>query len=361
MRRVLVAVAATVLVVLLAVPASAVTEATMSPSPGTNTGGSTDVWAVARAGNLLVIGGNFTQVRGADGIARNAAGLAAFDAADGTWAWSANLNAPGQITYAIGSDGASVWAGGDYGLRRFSVTGAPQSMPAYPSVGPVRDIEVSNGRVYYAGGSGVAALTTDLPPVGMALWRVAAVNVRAMALDGDALVVGGTFCSIRGVGRAGLARLRADGTVDLGFQSTVGTCGWDRAVLGLAVFNGRAFAAIGGQGNRTAAVSSTTGATAWQTPAGNGDVQAVAVQDGAVYIGGHFDCAIGRDGQPCLAVRSKAARYSVDGTLDPNWTPRFAGGFFGVRALAADATQLYVGGNFTRVNSAVRNKVAVFR
>jgi hypothetical protein len=353
MRRILLLAAAVLTVVALAAPAGAVGE-TLRPSTGTNTGGSVDVWAVARAGNLLVIGGNFTQVRGPDGVVRSAGGLAAMNATTGAWVWSAS---PGGTTYAIGSDGSSIWAGGTYSLRRYSLAGVRQSFPVPYSVGEIRAITVGNGRVHYAGSSGVAAVTTN----GQALWRAAASNVRALALDGTALLVGGTFCSIRGSDRYGLARLLPDGTVDPDFRSATFSCGWDRAVLGLAVYDGRAYAAVGGTGNRLAAVSSTTGAFAWQTPAGNGDVQTVAVQDGAVYIGGHFDCVNGRDGQPCLARRAKTARYSLTGVLDGSWTPDVAGGFFGVRALVGDSTQLYAGGNFTRVNGAVRNKVAIFR
>src|SRR5206468_2565481 len=44
-------------------------------------------------------------------------------------------------------------------------------------------------------------------------------EVRAVAIQSDGkLLIGGPFTSINGVGPAGLARLNADGSVDLSFQ-----------------------------------------------------------------------------------------------------------------------------------------------
>jgi hypothetical protein len=84
------------------------------------------------------------------------------------------------------------------------------------------------------------------------------------------------------------------------------------------------------------------------------------VQGGQVYIGGHFTCVNGTDNTPCLAPRNKIARYSLTGVLDPTWTPSMTQGFLGVWAMTGDATQLYVGGAFTRVNGVVRNRFAIF-
>ncbi len=99
---------------------------------------------------------------------------------------------------------------------------------------------------------------------------------------------------------------------------------------------------------------------AWQGDGGDGDVQAVAVQGGNLYIGGHFDCLDGADNQPCGAVRYKAAEYSLNGALNSSWTPTVSGGEFGIWGLAGNSTRLFVGGIFTQINSQTRNKFAIF-
>jgi hypothetical protein len=339
-------------VIFLAFPAGAVSQ-TLRPSSGTNTAGT--VYAIAKVGADVVIGGSFTSVTSTNGTTHAAGGLAALNASTGAWVWSASL---GGTTYALGTDGTNLFAGGTYGVRRLTLAGAQQPFSMPYQVGSVRALAVGAGRVFYGGDQGVAAATTT----GGAVWRVVATSVRSLAVNGTQLLVGGAFCTIGGVARTTLASLNANGSVSTGFNAHVFTCtdNVGQPALGIAVDSGRAYVAGGGTLNRVIAVNATTGAVIWQAKHGDGDVQAVAVQGGAVYIGGHFDCVDGTDNHPCNAVRFKAARYSTDGVLDPTWAPTFAGGPLGVWALAGDATQLYVGGAFTRINGAVRNKVAIF-
>jgi hypothetical protein len=355
MRRVLVVLSAALVAVLVsALPASAVT-GTLRPSAGTDSGSGVAVYAVVRVGAEVVIGGNFSTVVNPDGTTHAAGGLAGLDATTGTWVWSAS---PGGTTYALGTDGTSVYAGGIYGMRSYSQTGVQQSFNAKLGVGHVRAIAVTAGHVFYGGDSGVAAATTS----GAGLWKVAAQGVRSVAVDGSQLLVGSRYCTIGTSTNDTLVSLNADGSVNTGFFAPAFACshGTGQPPLAIAVSNGQAYAGGGGTLNRVIDVNATTGHTVWQGTHGDGDVQAVAVQGGDVYIGGHFDCVNGSDNQPCLATRLKIARYSASGVLDPTWTPNLSGGFLGVWALTGDATQLYVGGEFTRIDSSVRNKFAIF-
>jgi hypothetical protein len=348
---------AVAMIIVLALPAGAVSE-TLRPSSGVNSGSSINVYSVLRVGSYLIVGGNFTTVVSTNGTSHAAGGLAALNASTGAWAWSAS---PGGTTYALGTDGTNVFAGGTYGLKRFSQSGGKQAFTAPYAVGDVRAITVSGSRVYYGGTNGVAAATTS----GGAAWRVSTNSVHALGINGTQLLVGGAFCSIGGVGRPALASLNSStGAVNTGFTAPAFACGTNgsgRPALAMAIANGRAFVGAGGTSNRVVAVNAASGATVWQGKVGDGDVQAVAIQGGSVYIGGHFDCVNGAQGAPCTTVRHKAAKYSTAGVLDGTWNPTFSSGFPGIWALTGDSSQLYVGGNFTRVNGAVRNKIAIFR
>ncbi len=328
---------------------------------GTNAGDSVNVYAVARMGNLLVIGGNFTSVVSPDGRTRRAAaGLAALNASTGNWVWSAS---PGGTVYRLVSDGNTVWAGGTFGLKRFSAAGKDLGFSQPYAVGTVRGIAVDAGRVYYGGGSAIAATS----PSGTGLWTVPVdgpVYTLAMSQGGRRLLAGGYFCSVHGADRPSLASLGLNGAVDYSFDARNLSCGsFDRAwpVMDMVVFGDTAYLAGGGKQNRLAAIDTSTGSLRWAEPQGNGDVQSVTFQDGFIYIGGHFTCVDGTDNEPCHAARQKIAKYTLTGQLVADWHPDLRGGFWGVWSMTGDSKGLYVGGNFTSVNGTAHHKVAIFR
>jgi len=200
-------------------------------------------------------------------------------------------------------------------------------------------------------------------PTGAGLWRDTGQGIRSLAVVGTQLLVGARYCTTAGGSAATLVSLNPDGTLNTGFNSHAFACsaGAGQPPLSIAISNGQAYVGGGGTLNRVYDINPITGGTVWQSTHGDGDVQSVAVQGGQVYIGGHFDCVNGSDPPAvCLATRLKIARYSLNGVLDPTWAPNLSAGFMGVWAMTGDATQLYVGGEFTRVNGAVRNKFAIF-
>lgn len=340
-------------------PAAAVSESPQKGTWGTNG----TVFSVQRVGSLLVIGGRFDKVVGPSGQTRAAGNLAALDAKTGAWKWSA---APGGKVFRLASDGTSVWAGGTFGLKRFSLTGKRMAFNAPHHVGYVRAIAVRDGRVYYGGGSGVAASTA----AGKGLWRRGITQktnggVRTVALAGTRLLVGGYFCTIAGAARPGLAALTLSGAVDYGFRAKAFSCGEGtsgRTPYDLAVSAGQAYVAGAGHFNRLVKINASTGGTIWSRGS-NGDYQTVTLQGGAVYTGGHFTkvCANGR----CDIPRIHVAKYSPAGQLDPNWNPSLGPThspyFYGVWSLRGDAAGLYAGGVFQNVNGAKRRSVAIFR
>lgn len=132
-----------------------------------------------------------------------------------------------------------------------------------------------------------------------------AAYVRAVArlADGKLVVGGNNLARVNGTGRAYLARLNTDGSLD----------------------------------------------SSWN-PAPNGGVGALWVDaTGMLYVGGFFSMI---DGQP----RAGLARFNAAGVLDPNWMPTQNGG---VGAIAPGlAGTLCFGGTFTQVNSATHNRLA---
>jgi uncharacterized delta-60 repeat protein len=131
------------------------------------------------------------------------------------------------------------------------------------------------------------------------------------------ILIGGSFTTVNGAARGGVARLNPDGTLDAGFNSNVN---------------------VG--------------------PTGAGSVLALAPQpDGKIIIGGAFDRING-------AGRNSLARLNADGSLDLGFNPGtgvqggttdFSNSLNGVFALALQPNgQAVIGGSFTRVNNQPR-------
>ena len=101
-------------------------------------------------------------------------------------------------------------------------------------------------------------------------------SVKATAVQPDGkIVIGGDFTSVLGQSRNKIARLNADGTLDMGFD-----------------------------------------------PKANSDIYSVAVQaDGKVLIGGGFT-TLQPNGAGAATARQYIARVNADGTLDPGFDPK---------------------------------------
>ena len=111
--------------------------------------------------------------------------------------------------------------------------------------------------------------------------------------------------------------------------------------------------------NNVAAIDVATGApvNGWR-PAVTGDgstnpvVRSLAVRNGKIYIGGKFANV---DGQP---RRNLAAVDAATGAVSSTFKPVVGDSTSMVYALAADASRVYVGGKFSRVNGTGRGNLA---
>lgn len=335
------------------------------------------VFAVAYRGDTVYVGGSFSRVSaGGSSVAR--ARLAAFSARTGKLLnWKPSVN--GTVK-ALAVYGTSVYAAGTFGTvsgrRRDSLvridarSGAVGSF-AHSVSGEAVTLAVGSGRLYVGG---------DFKAVdGARRGNLAAFSLRTGALDRrwtprtddrvyalaaarSRIYVGGNFHRVNRVpGSMRLAAVAAsNGALVRGFRPRP-----PAIVRGIAVNRRAIFAATGGSGGRAVAYR-TNGRVLW-THLFDGDAHAITTLGGIVYVGGHFDRACRTTSRitqkGCTAgytPRVKLAALNARGALT-RWNPR-ANGVVGVRALVPNTVrrQLGVGGEFTRIAGAARQRYAAF-
>jgi uncharacterized repeat protein (TIGR01451 family)/uncharacterized delta-60 repeat protein len=125
-------------------------------------------------------------------------------------------------------------------------------------------------------------------------------------LNGGKILIGGSFANVRGVGRPGIARLNADGTLDATFDPGTGA---------------------------------------------NDVVRAVAIQtDGRVLLGGSFTSVRS-------VVRNRIARLNADGSMDSTFDPGL-GANDSVYTIALQQDQrIVLGGEFTACSGVTRGRI----
>lgn len=375
-RTVLAAVAAATL---LAVPAAHAAAATVPATPVSGTGFDDEVTAVAYHDGIAYVGGTFGYaVTGTDYTRRDY--LAAVHAGTGKLAaWAPSVN--GAVT-AIAVSGDEVFLGGHFTEvngqpRRHlaavradtgAVTGFDHSLGSAPY-----QLAVGGGRLYAAGDfssvdnrpwAHVAAFSLSTGTLRTRFHPTTDGTVRAVAVSGDRVYLGGVFHQINGSdAHPRLAAVNADSGATIGSF----TGGSPVIAYQIAVGNQGVYAALGGAGGRIAAYT-LAGRPAWSLTT-DGDVHTVGVLHGIVYGGGHFDhaCATSRVATvhgTCLdgsVRRQKLAATNLSGTL-LNWAPQ-ANSTRGVLAMATDpaADRLAVGGDFTAFGTGtVRQRFAQF-
>jgi len=356
------------------------------------------VLALAASGGTVYVGGDFSSIGG-----QPRSYVAALDASSGAaTGWSPITN---SHVLALGAGGGTVYVGGDFnsigGVQRRGIaaldraTGVPTAWTAnVPDF--VTPLAVSEGKVYALGPGYVVKL--DAASGFGAPWPVDG-GVMTMAVGGGRVYIGGTFASIRGQPRRGIAALDTTGALTtwnpdahggtapyvdalalgggsvyaggrfavIGGQLRSGIAALDTAtgaptawnpnpaaylaplmlaltVTGNTVYAAGTFTSIGGQArNNIAALDATSGAaTAWNPNAGNSvntSVSTMAIGRGTAFVSGTFTSIGGlpRNGLAAVDVASGAAT---------EWAPSVNGS---ISALAASGGTVYLGGSFTRV------------
>jgi len=204
----------------------------------------------------------------------------------------------------------------------------------------------------------LAGSPPPLPNPDLTFYTGATVESIARLPDGS-VVLSGEFTSINNTPRAGLALIRADGTLDPDWNpdpdGRVMTIVWDTSSN--AIFVAGYFTQIGGQSRRGIAKLHSDGAgdadPEWNpSPAGFGGVS-VLLTDGAgsLYAGGDFE---GIGGQARLNI-AKLSSFG-EGNADAAWDPSADAPVY---ALVLDGQgRLYAGGHFDSIGGEPRGRIA---
>jgi hypothetical protein len=316
-----------------------------NPDVGTLRPGYPNVYALAGSGSAVYAGGVFTSVGGQP--RRN---LAALDPTTGAATdWTPNPD--GMGVFALAVSGQTVYAGGRFesigGRRRHTIAALDAT------TGAATDWNPNPIGGYYAG------------------------SILTLALAGSSVYAGGNFAFIGGQPRHNLAALDATtgAATDWNPDPTGGTFVHQNDILlgetdALAtsagnVYVGGDFTTIAGQPrNHLAAVDATTGtATDWNPNPTRADqassavrIDAVAVADSTVYVGGEFT-SVG--GQP----RGGLAALDASTGAATDWNPngrKSAPTSTGASALAVSGSTLYAGGGFASVGTVAQQVFAEF-
>ncbi|HEX5565328.1 MAG TPA: fibronectin type III domain-containing protein [Streptomyces sp.] len=287
-----------------------------------------DVLALQAVGNTVYVGGSFTSINGA-----SRSGLAALDASDATLLpFSHKLD--GSV-HALATSGAKVYAGGDF-----------------------RNVDG-------AGRHRLAAFSTSTGALDQGWAPDASRTVDALAMSADlgSVYVGGRFTSLNSESAPDyLASVDSDtGDLQPGFGPDL-----DAPVLALAADSRGVYAGTGGLGGHLAVLNldGSLQRPVYQT---DGGVQAVAVSGDSLYAGGHFtNYCVGNtgSGRPFVCdqdlPRRKVFEVSLSTGQLTGWAPALnsARGVFA--AQVGPAGDLWLGGDFTKVDALTEPHLAVF-
>jgi len=184
--------------------------------------------------------------------------------------------------------------------------------------------------------------------------------VRIMALQPDGrILIGGEFTTVNKTNRNRVARLNADGSLDLTFDPGTGADNIVRTVALLPtgqVLVGGLFTSFNGHPSKFLVRLNANGTLDASFPAGSGpnsNVYFAAPQpDGKIFISGDFTAVNGTN-------INRVARLWADGSLDTSFSP--AGGALGgpvYHVIRQENGRIVIGGGFTTVNGATLNRLA---
>ena len=183
-----------------------------------------------------------------------------------------------------------------------------------------------------------------------------AVASLALSRDGDRLWVGGSFSTVDGAARRYLVALHgATGRLDGEFDARPSDAVLTVSVSGDGLFAGGTFTSVNGVAQTNlAALDSASGSldtrfVAGTAASGTNQVNALVVENGALYVGGTFTKVNGFS-------RSRIARLDTGtGAVDPSWQASINAE---VKTLAVAGGRVYAGGSFTTVNGVTRHRLA---
>jgi hypothetical protein len=320
---------------------------------------------VVRAGDTVYLGGSFSTV---SPVANKVSQFAAFSTRSAT-AVLPPLRINGRVRavaevpgggWILGGEFTSVNGSTRHRLAKLGADGTLDTSFAISVDSTVRAVAISGNTVYIAGSfltvagvarEGVAAinlttgvLITDFAPA------VVGGTVRDLVIDTTSVYLAGDFSSVNATSRSFVARVDRTTGALLPFDAAADGSVYRVIKSGDHVFVAGDFLAIGGLGRRgVAKLDATTGAgvSAFNAQLNFG-ARAIALGSNTVYIGGGFSQAGGQS-------RARVAAIDPASGNAASWNPGADGD---VTALALSGTTLVAAGSFKRIDGSERLYIA---
>jgi hypothetical protein len=284
--------------------------------------GGQGVWAMAKVGDTILIGGDFTSVNGQPRTRLAAIGT------DGTlrsWAPAAN-----STVHAIAVHGDTAYIGGQFGQLAGQSRGLAGSVRLGARTGGATGTCVDDW-------DDADCLTAWNPNAGG--W-----GVKQIVTDGSAVYLGGAVTSIGGQSRGSLGKVDATSGAVASWNPQLNSEAEALALSGGTLYVGGLFTQAAGQarGHAAAFDTSTDALTGWDPDVTGNTVKGISVQGSTIYLAGRFS-AVGSQ------VRSHAAAVDAGGTptaWDPHLCDQPNGASSYAYGIAATPTQVYLLGDF---------------
>jgi hypothetical protein len=247
----------------------------------------------------------------------------------------------------------------------------PVASDVWGQDGAAYAVAIAGGNVYAAGSfTNAVDGTTFVPrsnlmavdPTGATLLPFAPstnATVRAMAVDGGSIYIGGDFTTVNGQPRSHLAKLDLDGNLDPNFKVSVPKTVRDLAVDPSThhIYLVGDFGKIGTTVRKYAAAVDSSGGLTGFNPVMGGRTYAVALRGSTVYLGGNFLTVGGVSRSYLAAVRATDGALQapifknvgdviLDVAVNPNGKQVFGAGGGGFNSAAAWNTDPAAGNDF---------------
>jgi hypothetical protein len=198
--------------------------------------------------------------------------------------------------------------------------------------------------------------------------RVHEADYRDLDRDGKTIWAACVCDAVNGKPAKALVKLSTEGVHDASWVTKAATDSYGHEVVD---HDGKLYLAAGGSDFLAELDKGAGGNRSWVRDT-SGSVQAVTVMGGQLVVGGHFQEVADHPNDDCgrrlgvqdpndeCQTREGIAAYSLNGRLDTNWSPSYAGRYSLVWALHVEGARLHTGGEFETVSGVTQTSYARF-